>query len=318
MSKATEVVVYSPNEATLVEAAAKARGLRIAGVEDRKGYALVHERRMELKGFRVSIEKTRKDLKADALEYGRRVDAEAKRLTALIEPAERELEAEEERIDAEKAALAAIEAATRRKHLDARMAALAAVGCQAVPSEIEDMGEHEFAGTLQAATEVHNERMAAERLAAAERARVAAEEAAARKAEQARTEAERNRRRLEEERAQQEERERLAAAQAELERQQAIQREEAARLASERREFAAEMERQKEAQREASAAELRKAQEAQWLARQDKLKPEIERVRTFAASVAGMEVPPVWCADAIRCVLIDARDQILALAESGS
>lgn len=325
MNQATEVVVYEPNEATLVETVAKVRGLKIAGVDDKKGYGLVHEARMELKGFRVKIEKDRKQLTADAVEWQRKVNAEAKRLTALIEPTERELEAEEDRIDAEKARIAAEEEAARRKVLDDRMAALAAVGCQAVPSEIEDMGEHEFADVLKVATEAHQEKLEAERVAAAERGRVAAEEEAARKAEQERQAAER----AETERAQKAERERLAVERAELERQQAAQRAESEKLAKEREAFEAERlririqqeeetARKEAAEREAAAKVERDRAAAEEAARLEKLKPEIEKVRAFAESLDGLEAPAVWCASSIRDVLDNARDQIFALAEAQS
>lgn len=354
-TKAAELVVYVPNEATLVEAAEKARGLKIAGVDDAKGYKLVHEKRMQLKGFRVEIEKTRKDLKADALEYGRRVDAEAKRLTALIEPTERELEAEEERIDAEKARIAAEAEAARRKILDDRISALAAVGCQAVPSEVQDMAENEFAELLKLATEEHARKVEAERVAAAERARVEAEQAAARKAEQERLAREEAERRAEEERKQKAERERLAAERVELEKAQAAQRAESDRIAAERkalddkaraeadklaaerrafekeqaeaarqraledarREAAEQAKKETEAaaNRAAIEAEEQKKRDAEEAARLEALKPEIERVRVFAGSLTKLAVPEVWCASDIVRVLLEARTRILALVE---
>lgn len=76
--------------------------LKIDGIADKEGYLAVHEARMEVKRIRVAVEKKRVDLKADALEYGRRVDAEAKRITALLEPIEKHLESEEARIDQER------------------------------------------------------------------------------------------------------------------------------------------------------------------------------------------------------------------------
>jgi len=76
--------------------------LKIIGVNDADGYKKVHEARMVVKNHRVSVEKVRKELKADALEYGRKVDAEAKRITALLEPIESHLSDQEEAIDAEK------------------------------------------------------------------------------------------------------------------------------------------------------------------------------------------------------------------------
>ena len=57
---------------------------------------------MVVKNHRVAVEKKRKDLKADALEWGRKVDAEAKRITVLLEPIEVHLQTEEDKVTKEK------------------------------------------------------------------------------------------------------------------------------------------------------------------------------------------------------------------------
>lgn len=76
--------------------------LSVKGVDDKDGYDLCHSARMEVKGKRVEVEKTRKKLKEDALEYGRAVDKEAKRITALLEPIENYLLSQEKIVDDEK------------------------------------------------------------------------------------------------------------------------------------------------------------------------------------------------------------------------
>jgi len=58
--------------------------LTIADVNDTEGFKAVHEARMVVKSKRVDVEKVRKELKADALEYGRKVDAEAKRIGLIV------------------------------------------------------------------------------------------------------------------------------------------------------------------------------------------------------------------------------------------
>ena len=52
------------------------------------GYQQVHNKVMAITKVRTNIEKVRKVLKADALEWGRKVDGEAKRLTAEVEALE--------------------------------------------------------------------------------------------------------------------------------------------------------------------------------------------------------------------------------------
>jgi chromosome segregation ATPase len=76
--------------------------LSVRGVDDKEGYDLCHSARMEVKGKRVEVEKTRKKLKEDALEYGRVVDKEAKRITALLSPIEEYLLSQEKIVDDEK------------------------------------------------------------------------------------------------------------------------------------------------------------------------------------------------------------------------
>ena len=51
-------------------------------------YQQVHNKVMAITKIRTGVEKVRKELKADALEWGRTVDGEAKRLTALVEEIE--------------------------------------------------------------------------------------------------------------------------------------------------------------------------------------------------------------------------------------
>ena len=92
-----------------------------------------------LKVHRTAIESRRKDLKAPILELGKLVDAEAKRLTAIVEPRELELSADakayEDRLEAERKAEEARIAAERaeaerlaREKLQARINAVQELG----------------------------------------------------------------------------------------------------------------------------------------------------------------------------------------------
>lgn len=79
-------------------------------VTNNRELAVVQASITELTKIRTSVEKKRKELKADALEWGRKVDTEAKRITALIEEIEQPLidvkksyNDEQERIKAEAA-----------------------------------------------------------------------------------------------------------------------------------------------------------------------------------------------------------------------
>lgn len=76
------------------------------------GVGKVEEAHKAVKRLSASIEKKRKELKADALEYGRTVDSIAKQLTEKVDGVESKLKAERDAFDAvEKAEKAAKEAA---------------------------------------------------------------------------------------------------------------------------------------------------------------------------------------------------------------
>ena len=125
----TEVVgsplgkVSFPNStAEILQAADRYRSLTIAGINDKVGFEAVRSARISVKNARTSVEATRKILKAESLEYGRAVDAEAKRLTALLEPIEADLEAKEKAITDEKARIQkAIEVEAERKAEQAKI-----------------------------------------------------------------------------------------------------------------------------------------------------------------------------------------------------
>ena len=73
--------------------------LVVNGIEDMAGYKVVVEGVSKLRTIRTSIEKRRKELTEPALEFQRRLKAEADRLTAEITPLEERLKAEKARID---------------------------------------------------------------------------------------------------------------------------------------------------------------------------------------------------------------------------
>lgn len=148
--KISGLVVYEQSESMLRTRAAEYTGLTIVDVDDKVGLGRVHDARIELRSYRIDIEKTRKALKADALEFGRRVDAEAKRLTELIEPTELELGREEDRIESEKAKL-------KQEKLDQRIDAMAQFGARVPPSVVGKMTDAEFEKCLDTARIAYEE-----------------------------------------------------------------------------------------------------------------------------------------------------------------
>ncbi len=150
--------------------------LKINGLKDRDGFNAVHTARMEVKGVRVGIEKTRKELKAAVLEYGRAVDSEAGRLTGLIEPIETHLQSEEDAITNEKARIAAAIEETRQALVRVRFESFQGLG-QPTPFGLGDMTEEAYQVALTTAKSLKAQ---ADAVAAREAQRLADEREAAR------------------------------------------------------------------------------------------------------------------------------------------
>lgn len=73
--------------------------VEVDGIDDKAGFKILVDLRKQAKNVRLKIEATRKELKRDAIDYGKVIDTEAKRLTALIQPVEQKLLDEEKRIE---------------------------------------------------------------------------------------------------------------------------------------------------------------------------------------------------------------------------
>ena len=227
-----DMVKYDISEAAIAEMSKKYMGLVVKDPDDAEGFKAAHNARIIVKGKRVEVEKKRVELKADALKYGRAVDSEAKRITALLQPIEDHLIAQEKVVTDEKERI-------EREKQEAEQARLEAIEREKREAEearirAEREAEQKKLAEERAALEAERQRMAAERLEAeaaqqAERERIAAIEAK-QKAEADRIAAEKARIAQEEA-----ERQRVAQAKAQAakEAQEAREREEAAKKAAE-------------------------------------------------------------------------------------
>ena len=315
-------VVFSITDSAIAVLREKYMPLKVKGLADKSGLAAVHDARIEVKSLRVDVEKKRKELKADALEYGRKVDSEAKRITDLLTPIENHLEAEESIVAQEKERI--IQEAERRKRdmIDARLKALADCECMANPATVAEMNDHTFdqllsagqiefrqkqedrakAEVLRIATEAKAKedasKLAAERAELdklrkdqeAEAARIRAEQAAAQK------KIDDERRAIELEKAKAE-----AAEKARVETEQRIAKQQA------------DAEAKKERERIAAEAAKQKA-EAERL-RIEAMRPDVEKLLGVAEDVEGIVVPDVSqsnqdTANAIREWLKDMASDI--------
>lgn len=320
----SHVIAYSVTDAAVAELGRRYLGLTIAGLDDRAGYAAVHAARMDVKGRRVEVEKTRKELKADALEYGRAVDAEAKRITALLVPIEEHLEGEERRIDEEKARLKREAEEREAAQVQARMDELARYGAAYPIADVAKATEEQFQTLLTMAREAHEEeqarlveaaRLQAEQEAAERRAR---EEEAARlaaeRAELARLRAEHEAR----EKELREARERIEAEKRAMEEARLRAEQEQARAARLEQEREAAAKRAVQAERERVERESRQRTEAEEqakaeAARQEAVRPDREKLRTYAAALLAVPTPEL-ATDEGKAALAEVSKRLLGLA----
>lgn len=172
---------------TIAEWSERFMSLAVTDTSDTKAIKTVHDARMIVRNARIEVEKTRKRLKEDSLDWGRKVDAEAKRLTALMKPIEDHLETEENRVAQEKERVRLEREEAIRVAMQKRVDALLEVGDVVAYATVAGLTEAEYLTRLATSTEVHRTKKEAE----AERLRLQAVEDAKRKAEQEQLAAER-------------------------------------------------------------------------------------------------------------------------------
>ena len=112
----TQIQEYSQTEQALAELRQRYEGATF-DLSTTAGDKAARAARAEVKGYSVALEAKRKEIKAPALEHCRLIDAEAARITEellkLEKPIDEQIKADEQRIAAEKAENARIEAERR-------------------------------------------------------------------------------------------------------------------------------------------------------------------------------------------------------------
>ena len=295
----TELQRFSPTDSAIAAMTAEYMPLVIRGIDDTEGYQRVRSARLTVKDHRVRVEKVRKELKADSIEYGRRVDGEAKRITALLLPIEEHLESQENAVIAEK------ERIKNAARVEAERKAAEAKAAEEARIKAEQAAENER-------LRIEREKLDAERRAMeAERAKIEQAQAAERarqKAEQDKIDVER--RKVEAEA------QRLAAIEAA--RQRAIEMEKARAESAERARVETEQRIAREAADREAAAKAKKEAEEAAKARAEALRPDREKLLAVAALVMAIEIPIVSnevqsAAHRVRAVLTAAAQKITAI-----
>lgn len=108
----TEIQEYSQTEAALTDLRDRYEAIKYE-VSDANGLKEAKNGRAEIRGYRINLEKMRKDIKAPALERCRLIDAEAKRITEellyLESPIDAQIKEEESRKEKEREAKIQVE-----------------------------------------------------------------------------------------------------------------------------------------------------------------------------------------------------------------
>lgn len=269
--KSTHVVEYSVSDAAIEKLRERYSGLTITDSHD---YEKVRTAIADVRDIRVQVEKTRVELKADALAYGRKVDAEAKRITGLLLEIEEPLKLEKAKVDDEKARVKREKEEAEKARIEAELKAKREAEEAAAKAERDRIAEEQ---------RIESERLAKER-AALEAERAAAEEER-RKAQAIIDEQNRlAQAKLDEEAAKlKAERERLA-------------REQFEREAKER----AEADARAKVEREAAEKKAREEREAEEREHRAAMAPDFEKLAAFAKAIADLPSPDVTTSEAIH------------------
>jgi hypothetical protein len=91
----TQLKKFNITDASIYGLERRFGDLKIANIEDAEGYKVVRAARLEIKSYRIEIDKRRKELTEDALKYQRAINAEAKRITSMLSPLEDQLHEQE-------------------------------------------------------------------------------------------------------------------------------------------------------------------------------------------------------------------------------
>jgi hypothetical protein len=99
MENDKQLVTYSVTDAAIAAMEAHSLQLKVYGVDDKENYKLVNTARLEVRRHRLDVEKMRKAQKKKATDWGKAIDAEAKRITDKLEAIESYLMSQQKIVD---------------------------------------------------------------------------------------------------------------------------------------------------------------------------------------------------------------------------
>jgi hypothetical protein len=178
-TRAAQVIVLGVTDETIEAMSGRVLAMKIIGVADKDGLALMKATQRECQKARTSIDKSHEELKRETLKYGQALDAERRRLQAKLAPLESHCVNAVAAVQAELDAIAKSEADRVYK---IRVDLMSAAGGQYQETILRAMSEAQFHASVQMASEKTKaaaERAAADKAAAEERQRQADEQAEA-------------------------------------------------------------------------------------------------------------------------------------------
>lgn len=133
-----EIKKFNPTEAELIKAVEAVKDLKIKGVDDVSGYAVVNDARKKLGKYRIAITKFGKAEREEALAYQRMVLKKEKELLAIVVPKEDEFKQMLNEIDIAK------EKEERKVMLPSRKKMLEEINEKMTDDDILNMDDKEF------------------------------------------------------------------------------------------------------------------------------------------------------------------------------
>ncbi len=308
-TKAISLEVLNERENSLIALAASAKDLTITGPDDKMGYKLVREKRIELKAERVQVQNDAFDLRENAVKFQKTVIKREKQLVAIISEEETRLSNLEDTYDQWQDEIKKKKDKEENDRIQTRVDALSKFGYAIDFYEAKIMEDENFLALLDEAEaafikeqeRIANEKVEAERLKKEEDERMQREreELARAKAEQeeiwrkrneeiARDKAERDRIKAEQE---------VKEAEIQAERrkfeEEKRKHEESVRLENARKEAAekARLDEQNRIKREEEEKAERQRKETERLVRDEALKPDKEKFLILSKSLYEIQHP---------------------------
>lgn len=124
----SELKKFNINVAEIEKVKEKYSSLAIKDIDDKSGYLAVRTARLDVKGMRVAVDKTRKELNQSALFFQRAVNSHAAELTKPLEELECNLESKEDAYEAEKERIKQEKEEAEQLKLQARIAEISKYG----------------------------------------------------------------------------------------------------------------------------------------------------------------------------------------------